>query len=254
MRVQRLVARSGVASRRAADALVAAGRVTINGRVAKVGESVDPATDSVAVDGVRIGKTSPVEWLVLNKPQGTLTTHRDPGGRPTVFDLLPRIAGLTYVGRLDYLTEGLLLLTNDGHAADALTHPSSEIERTYEATVRGDARAAIRALREGLELDDGPVHVIGAYAEAAGNGRWLLEIVLTEGRNREVRRICELLDLDVERLVRTAFGPIRLGKLETGSFRPLSPHERRELSEIVRGTARGARSPTVRARTERARA
>src|SRR5919199_2919973 len=150
MRIQRALARAGVASRRHAEALVAAGRVRVNGEVARTGQTVDPARDEITVDGRRVGRPVAARWLVMNKPAGVLTTSADPAGRTTVFDLLPEIPGLTYVGRLDYLTEGVLLLTTDGDAAHRLTHPSSGVERTYVAIVRGDAAAAARAALKGV--------------------------------------------------------------------------------------------------------
>jgi len=155
MRIQRAIARAGVASRRAADDLVAAGRVRINGRVAVIGESVDPAQDEILVDGKPIAAPAQSRWLVLNKPTGVLTTRSDPAGRRTVFDFIDDTPGMTYVGRLDYMTEGVLLLTTDGEAAHKLTHPSGELERTYVATVRGDGAAAARAAAKGVELEDG---------------------------------------------------------------------------------------------------
>jgi 23S rRNA pseudouridine2605 synthase len=156
MRIHRALARAGVASRRKAEELVAAGRVSVNGAVARTGQVVDPSVDRIAVDGKELPPAATTfEWFVLNKPAGVVTTKSDPEGRRTVFELVPNAAGLTYVGRLDYLTEGVLLLTTDGDAAHVLTHPSSEVERTYVATVRGDVRAAVAAAREGVELDDG---------------------------------------------------------------------------------------------------
>jgi 23S rRNA pseudouridine2605 synthase len=230
MRLQRALARAGVASRRAAEALIAAGRVRVNGEVAAIGQSVRVGTDRITVDGKAVAQPPTTAWYALHKPSGTITSRADPKGRPTVFSLVPSERGLTYVGRLDYLTEGLLLFTTDGTAAHRLTHPSSEVTRTYVATVRGDVRTAVRALREGIELEDGPVHARDVSAEPAGHGHWNLEITLTEGRNREVRRVCEALGLDVQRLVRTHFGPIALGRLPRGACRPLTDREIRSLS------------------------
>ena len=237
MRIQRALARSGVASRRHAEELIAAGRVQVNGETARVGQSVDPDRDAITVDGARIAappRAADATWVVLHKPSGVMTTRRDPEGRRTVFDLVPDTPGLTYVGRLDLLTEGVLLLTTDGEAAHRLTHPSREVERTYVAHVRGDGEAAVeRALEEGVELDDGPVRVRRASAKHLGRGRWLFEVTLAEGRNREVRRLCEALGLTVDRLVRTRFGPIQLGELPPGRSRPLTPRERTALQTVL---------------------
>jgi len=226
-----VLARAGIASRRKADELVAAGRVTVNGERAQIGQTVDPARDVVAVDGTRIQAPSGAIWLVLNKPAGVLTTRTDPGGRQTVFDLVEQRPGLTYVGRLDYMTEGVLLLTTDGAAAHALTHPSSEVERTYVAVVRGDAHMAARVARRGVELEDGmvfPKHV--AVHPMPGRRQYEFEITVAEGRNREIRRVCDALGLEVERLVRVAFGPVQLRDLPTGATRALT---RRELEAIM---------------------
>lgn len=241
MRVQRALARAGVASRRHAEELIAAGRVTVNGEVAQIGQSVDPARDRIEVDGARIARPRGVTWIVLNKPPGVLTTRSDPDGRPTVFDLIPSVPGLTYVGRLDYLTEGVLLLTTDGDAAHALTHPSREVERTYVTTVSGDVASALRALRRGVVLDDGMVAPREASAEPLGGGRWELTVVLGEGRNREIRRLCEALGLQVERLTRTKFGPVSLGSLRSGGSRDLTDRERRLIAALT-GTKQSAPS------------
>jgi 23S rRNA pseudouridine2605 synthase len=233
MRLQRALARAGVASRRAADALVAEGRVTVNGAPAEVGQVVNPARDVIAVDGQPMAAVAPREWLVLHKPAGVLTTRADPEGRPTVFDLVPDRPGLTYVGRLDFMTEGVLLFTTDGEAAHRLTHPSRAVERTYVAVVRGNAPAAVRTLRHGLVLDDGTVEATAVDARPLGNRRWEFELTIAEGRNREVRRICEALELVVERLARVRFGPVRLGALALGEVRSLNVTERRVIDALT---------------------
>ena len=240
MRVHRALARAGVASRRGAEAMIAAGRVTVNGRVATIGEVIDPAHDTIAVDGKTVAIEPERVWLVLNKPLGVVTTRSDPAGRKTVFELVADQPGLTYVGRLDYLTEGVLLLTTDGAAAHALTHPSHEVERTYVATVRGDAYAAARIARHGVELDDGIARPTAVAARTVpGRRRYELELTLTEGRHHEVRRICAALGLEVERLVRISFGPVRLGSLEPGASRPLTAREAEVLSAIVNSPPHG---------------
>ena len=239
MRIQRALARAGVASRRKAEELVAEGRVLVNGEVAQTGQVVDPARDRITVDGLLLDRPKTVTWIVLHKPAGYLTTRSDPEGRPTVFDLVPNTPGLTYVGRLDFMTEGVLLLTTDGEAAHRLTHPSGGIERTYEATVRGNASAAARRAMRGVELEDGPVQPVSAQATPLGNRRSAFEIVLTEGRTREVRRLCEALGLQVERLVRTHYGPVALGDLEPGKHRELSSRERQRLKSLVAEASAG---------------
>lgn len=243
MRIQRALARAGIASRRGAEELVAAGRVRINGSVAQTGQSVDPASDKITVDGRAVASPPAVShWVVLNKPTGVLTTRADPGGRRTVFDLVTDVPGLTYVGRLDYMTEGVLLLTTDGEAAHKLTHPSSEVERTYVATVRGDGADAARAAMKGVELEDGLVVPREISARRTGRGLWELDIVIAEGRTREVRRLCEALGLQVERLVRTKFGPVKLGSLESGKTRPLTTRERDIISALTRSGGNGRKT------------
>jgi 23S rRNA pseudouridine2605 synthase len=232
MRIQRALARAGVLSRRKAEELVAHGRVTVNGAVAQVGQTVDPDRDVILVDGNRIGAPAPTEWFVLNTPAGVITSRHDPEGRRTVFDLVPARPGLTYVGRLDYLTEGVLLLTTDGSAAHRLTHPSHEVERTYVASVLGEGDLAVEEARYGVQLEDGLVKPKRMRAEKRGRGRWDLTITLSEGRNREVRRLCEALGLQVDRLVRVKFGPVELGDLGTGHVRSLTRRERAELEKL----------------------
>jgi 23S rRNA pseudouridine2605 synthase len=240
MRVQRALARAGIASRRKAEELIAAGRVTVNGSVALIGQVVDPGSDKILVDGRRVGAPPATVWLLLNKPTGVVTTARDPAGRKTVFDLVEDRPGLTYVGRLDYLTEGALLMTTDGAAAHALTHPSRGVERTYVATVRGDAVSAAREAMRGVELEDGIAYPRSATAHPVpGRRHYQFEVVLTEGKHHEVRRLCAALGLEVERLVRTTFGPVRLGTLPSGASRPLNKRESDLISSLVKQPPNG---------------
>ena len=232
MRIQRALARAGVLSRRKAEELVANGRVTVNGAPAQVGQSVDPERDIIMVDGARIGAPAPTEWFVLHKPAGVITSRHDPEGRRTVFDLVPARPGLTYVGRLDFLTEGVLLLTTDGAAAHRLTHPSREVERTYVASVLGDGEMGMEQARFGVELEDGLVRPKKIRGEKIGRGRWELTITIAEGRNREVRRLCEAVGLQVDRLIRIKFGPVELGDLPAGKVRSLTKVERTGLERI----------------------
>jgi 23S rRNA pseudouridine2605 synthase len=234
MRVQRALARAGVVSRRGADQAVADGRVQVNGVVATVGQVVDTARDRITLDGKPVDThVTAHRWIVLHKPAAVMTTRKDPQGRTTVFDLVDDVPGLVYVGRLDFMTEGVLLLTTDGTAAHALTHPSREVERTYVATVRGDAVSAVRQAREGVELEDGLVVPRDVQAHPLGARRWAFEITIAEGKTHEVRRICDTLGLEVERLVRTQFGPIRLGNLESGQARALTAAERTVIDALV---------------------
>lgn len=234
MRVQRALARAGAVSRREADRAVAEGRVLVNGAPAEIGQVVDPSRDVITLDGRTVHtRVTTHRWIVLHKPAAVMTTRKDPAGRPTVFDLVEDAPGLVYVGRLDFMTEGVLLLTTDGTAAHALTHPSREVERTYVATVQGDAVTAAKQARKGIELEDGLVVPREVIAHPLGGRRWGFEITITEGRTHEVRRICDALGLEVERLVRTRFGPVRLGELPSGEARALTTTERDVLDAII---------------------
>ncbi len=225
--------------------------MTVNGRVAKLGDSAEPDRDIVAVDGATIGREPSVYWL-LHKPRGVITTVRDPEGRPTVLGLVPdREHRLYPVGRLDRDTEGLLLLTNDGRVAHALLHPSHESEREYRVTVRGRISAeALRRLAAGVELEEGrtaPARVGPARFDAA-TGCACFSLTLIEGRKRQIRRALSALGHPVLRLLRVRMGPLELGDLAPGQARLLSPAERRALlaSTGVGGPAalrRPAREP-----------
>lgn len=224
MRLQRALARAGVTSRRKAEALIRAGRVRVDGSVAALGSSVDPARQAITVDG-RAVRQAPLAWFALNKPIGCVTSRGDPEGRRTVYDLLPDVPGLAYVGRLDVMTSGLLLLTTDGEAAHRLMHPRFAVERTYRLAVHGAPAAAVRAaLAQPVVVDGRPVGVRRARVRPAG-GSVELELTLAEGRQRIVRRLMETLGLKVEWLHRVSYGPIRLGGLAAGRWRRLTPRE-----------------------------
>ncbi|MCZ6917474.1 MAG: pseudouridine synthase [Gemmatimonadetes bacterium] len=229
MRLQRALARAGVASRRASENLITAGRVHVNGVVADLGMSVDPGRDTITVGGRRVRPVR-TAWILLNKPVGHVVSRRDAQRRPTVFELVPDVPGLTYVGRLDVLTGGLLLLTNDGDAVHRLTHPRFGVERTYRVLVRGRSLQWIReALRRPIPVDGRPVNVIRHRVRSGPGSAMQLTLVLGEGRNRIVRRLCEALGLAVEQLARVSHGPIQLGRLAPGAWRYLTNDEIRSL-------------------------
>jgi len=240
VRLQKVLAQAGVASRRAAEELIAAGRVTVDGKVVReMGRRVDPDTAVVHVDGGRVVLRDDVVHLALNKPFGMLSTMSDDQGRPCVGDLIMeraelinRAGRLFHVGRLDAETEGLLLLTNDGDLTHRLTHPSFGVEKEYLAEVEGvPTRAELRRLREGVTLDDGPTAPARvALASGTAGGTSALVIVIHEGRNRQVRRMCEAVGHPVTRLVRTRIGPIADRRLKPGEWRPLTAEEVRSLA------------------------
>lgn len=231
-RLQKILAAGGAPSRRAAEEWIRAGRVTVNGRPAQLGDRADPERDEVAVDGKPVARPSRRYWI-LNKPRGVLTTRRDPFGRATVMELLPAQAREVFpVGRLDRDTEGLLVLTNDGDVAQALLHPSLGTEKEYRVTARGVVPAAkLRELAEGVELRDGrtaPARVSGVRFDRR-EGTTRFHLVLREGRKRQIRRALSKLGHPVQHLVRIRMGPLRLGRLPTGQARPLTGHEVRVL-------------------------
>ncbi len=232
MRLQRILARAGVASRRRAEELIREGRVKVNGRVAELGMSADPERDDIRIGRRRV-RPGEARWLVLNKPLGTVVTRKDERGRPTVFQFVPRIPGLIYVGRLDVMTGGLLLMTTDGDGAHRLMHPRYEVERTYEVIVHGLPAALITpALERTVTIDGRPVCVTGLRVAELSDGASRLELVLKEGRNRIVRRLCKAVGLKVERLTRTRYGPVSLGRLEPGEWRYLTGSEVQNLMKL----------------------
>jgi len=230
-RLQKLLARAGFGSRRACELLIAAGRVTVNDKVAILGTRADPAHARIAVDGVPVIVDSTRVYWLLNKPAGYVTTASDPQGRPTVVELIPSEPRAFPVGRLDLDTEGLLLLTNDGELAELLTHPRHGVEKEYLAEVEGTPSPfALRALRQGVELDDGPVQAVRAQVvQRSDSGVSAVEIVVKVGRKRIVRRMCAEIGHPVRRLVRTRIGPLTDPKLAPGVWRPLTPVEVRAL-------------------------
>lgn len=229
VRLQKVLAAAGVGSRRACEAMIAAGRVEVDGQVVRtMGLRVDPTAAVIRVDGMRIAtEESGLVHLALNKPRGVVSTMTDPEGRPNLGDYVQgRRERLFHVGRLDADTEGLILLTNDGDLAHRLTHPSYEVPKTYLAEVVGPiGRDVGRRLREGVELDDGTVAVDSFRPVDRSGARVMVEIVLHEGRKHVVRRLLDAVGHPVERLVRTAIGPIMLGDLRVGNTRKLTRDE-----------------------------
>lgn len=237
VRLQKVLSQAGIASRRASEDLIREGRVEVNGqRVTEMGVQVDPEHDVITVDGRRVQVAPGRRYIMLHKPRGCLSVLEDDRGRRAVRDLVPDAQGLYPVGRLDYNSEGLLLLTDDGALTQRLTHPRYEHEKEYLVLVRGEPTTeALRALRTGIELEDGktaPARV-GRVEQTqwghAPRGQVWLRFVLREGRNRQIRRMCQAVDLEVRRLVRTRIDTILLGELEVGKHRALKPEEVRRL-------------------------
>jgi len=239
-RLQKVLAAAGIASRRASEELIVAGRVTVNGKVATIGDRVEAGSDVVEVDGERVIVDTTLRYLMLNKPQGVVSTTSDPEGRPTVMDLINLDERLYPVGRLDQDTEGLLLLTNDGDLAHRLLHPSYGVERTYLALVPGPIRREpLRRLTDGVQLDDGLARPKRVRVAEEHRGKALLEVVMTEGRKREVRRMLAEVGMPVERLARVGFGGVELGDLRQGKWRFLNRPEIARLHAVVGSTVPG---------------
>lgn len=230
-RLQKLLARAGLGSRRSCEGLIEDGRVRLNGSTATLGDKADPDRDTVEVDAVRIDLHPDLVYLLLHKPEGAITTASDPQGRPTVLGLVPDEPRVFPVGRLDRDTSGLLLLTNDGDFANRIAHPRYEVPKTYVAEVEGHLRQGdLARLRRGVELEDGVVPVDRARILASKDDASLVELVVHSGRKRMVRRLFETLDHPVRTLVRTAVGPLTLGDLEPGDWREL---RRREVFDLL---------------------
>ena len=229
-RLQRSLARAGFGSRRACEEVITAGRVEINGRVATLGDRLDPTVDEVRVDGSKVNVDPELRTFALHKPRGVTTTMRDPHAERDLTGFLPKGVHVFPVGRLDRDTEGLLLLTNDGSLAHRLTHPRYAIEKEYLAEVgRPPSQRQLARLRRGVELDDGTARAVDARSAGGAGGRGGVRRVMIEGRKREVRRMLDAVELPVRRLVRVRVGPIRLGKLGPGEIRELEPEDVRAL-------------------------
>ncbi|MCD7804000.1 MAG: rRNA pseudouridine synthase [Oscillospiraceae bacterium] len=242
-RIQKIISDCGVTSRRKAEAMISEGRVKVNGRPCKLGDKADPRKDIISIDGINLPTDEKKNniYIMLNKPRGYVTTMSDDRGRRCVTELLEGVEERVYpIGRLDMNSEGLLLFTNDGAMANAIMHPSCHISKTYRVTVRPDiTEEQLVELSEGVVLDDGkktlPATVLVLTKE---EGRVVLQITIREGRNRQIRRMCNAVGLEVARLKRTAVGPIKLGMLKSGDYRELTPAELTALrNAIQKGSA-----------------
>lgn len=235
LRLQKALARAGVASRRASEEMIADGRVEVNGEVVvEQGTRVDPERDVIRVDGSRIPPPRRHLYLVLNKPRGVVSTMDDPQGRPTLEQYVPPHQRLFHVGRLDTDTEGLLILTNDGDFANKLSHPRHEVPKTYLVEVEGllDNRT-LRRLEKGVTLDDGPIKADRVKLVTRAEARSLVQITLHSGRNRVVRRMFDTVGHPVRQLSRISIGPVRLGQLPIGETRELTREELGALLDLI---------------------
>lgn len=227
IRLQKFLSEAGVASRRKAEEMIRNGMVKVNGAVAQIGDSVDPKKDTVVVKGKKVRKESNLRYILLNKPRGYVTTTDDDLGRKCVLELVRDVKERIYpVGRLDRVSEGALILTNDGAFANAMMHPSRHVPKTYRVTVRpGVTSEQVDMLSTGIDLDGRMTAPAEVRILSKEDDRAVLEIVLYEGRNRQIRRMCEAVSLEVARLRRIAVGPVKLGMLQTGEWRDLTPAE-----------------------------
>lgn len=231
-RLQKIIAAHGVTSRRKAEELIAQGRVTCNGQVAQLGTAADPETDEILLDGKPLRQADAPVYLMLHKPRGYVTTLQDEKGRDNAAQLVADCGVRVYpVGRLDMDSEGLLLLTNDGALANRLMHPSHEVKKTYEVWVKGYSPGKEKLLRRPVELDGRPIRPPEVTLERAEGNRARFTVTIHEGRNRQIRRMCELAGMEVTRLRRVAEGPLKLGKLPLGAWRHLTEQELQALQK-----------------------
>jgi 23S rRNA pseudouridine2605 synthase len=249
-RLQKLLADSGICSRRAAEELIQNGRVTVNGKTVKVLGSRALPTDRIRVDDRALPTRRDPLHVMVHKPAGVVTTTRDPEGRQTILQMLPnRVSRLFPVGRLDVQSTGLVLLTNDGDLAAILTHPRYHVPRTYRVKVSGTPNEhALGRLRRGIRLGDGPTGPVEVTVEQRRPTKTWLQVTVHEGRNHLVRRLCEAIGHRAEKLQRIALGPLELGKLPLGDFRPLTPHELGSQRRVA-SAARRAQAPSLRRRS-----
>ncbi|MQA98950.1 MAG: pseudouridine synthase [Actinobacteria bacterium] len=233
-RLQKVLAHAGLASRRAVEEMIVGGRIRVNGEPARLGQRIDPAKDEVEVDGSRVPLRADLVWYLLNKPRGVVSTASDPEGRTTVVDLIDAPTRVWPVGRLDVDSEGAVIVTNDGELTHRLTHPSHAAPKTYLVEVGGGlTEPALRRLARGVRLEDGPAKPVSVRLVDRRPGAALIEVTITEGRNRQVRRMIEAVGGRVTRLVRVSIGPLMLGRLKPGTARRLAPAEVRSLYKSV---------------------
>lgn len=237
VRLQKIIADSGICSRRKAEELIAQGRVKINGRPCKVGDKADPIKDIVSIDGERVvfERKKTYRYIMLNKPRGYVTTMSDELDRKCVTELLDGVDARVYpIGRLDKNSEGLLLFTNDGNFANEIMHPSKHVTKTYRVTVRPDVDDEVLVkISEGVVIDGRKTLPCTVLVLDKQPGRTVLQMTISEGRNRQIRKMCEAVGLEVARLKRTAVGPIKLGMLKPGTWRDLKPEELRALRNVI---------------------
>jgi len=235
-RLQKILAQAGVASRRKCEEIITSGKVRVNGTVVtELGTKVDPAQDRIEVEGYGPIESERKVYFMLNKPRGVVTTAHDPQGRKTVLDVIEGVEERIYpVGRLDLDTAGLLILTNDGALANGLMHPRHEIDKTYRAWVKGVVKSdVVKLLSKGVELEDGVTAPAKVRVLEPGDSETLLEITIHEGRNRQVRRMCEAVGHPVKSLMRIQYAFLKLGPLRYGDFRPLTPQEVERLYAVA---------------------